>query len=131
MSLFSWSVFSSPSTLKLSRLVNNLIETVPIKRDYLERIQLGLHEALVNAVIHGNEGRSSKNIRIRRIVTPNWLVWQIQDQGKGIPLKKRTSLLPSELEAESGRGLFFIHQCFDDVRWSNKGNRIQVACKRN
>jgi serine/threonine-protein kinase RsbW len=26
--------------------------------------------------------------------------------------------------------LFLIHQCFDDVRWSRRGNRLQLACSR-
>ena len=35
-----------------------------------------------------------------------------------------------EIEAESGRGLFLIHECFDDVRWSRKGNRLQLSLKK-
>jgi hypothetical protein len=26
--------------------------------------------------------------------------------------------------------LFLIHSCFDDVRWSARGNRVQVALRR-
>jgi hypothetical protein len=26
--------------------------------------------------------------------------------------------------------LFLIHQCFEDVRWSPKGNRVQLAITR-
>ncbi|QNI64303.1 anti-sigma regulatory factor [Synechococcus sp. A15-44] len=25
--------------------------------------------------------------------------------------------------------MFLIHQCFDDVRWSRRGNRLQLACR--
>ena len=95
-----------------------------------ERIQLGLHESLVNAVVHGNLSNPSKLIRVRRIVTPNWFVWQIQDDGLGIKDSQRIFNLPSELDAENGRGLFLIHECFDDVRWSSKGNRLQIAFRR-
>ncbi|KGG15089.1 Serine-protein kinase RsbW [Prochlorococcus sp. MIT 0602] len=91
---------------------------------------MGLHEALVNAVVHGNTCDPDKHLRVRRIITPNWLVWQIQDQGKGIELSQRVSSLPSNEDAESGRGLFLIHQCFDDVRWSRRGNRVQIASLR-
>jgi anti-sigma regulatory factor (Ser/Thr protein kinase) len=34
------------------------------------------------------------------------------------------------VEARSGRGLFLIHHCFDDVRWSGRGNRLQLAVRR-
>lgn len=95
-----------------------------------EKVQLGLHEALVNAVRHGNASDASKQVRVRRILTPHWLVWQIQDEGVGLPHQARRGCLPDTPDAPSGRGLFLIHQCFDDVRWSRRGNRVQVACRR-
>ena len=49
----------------------------------------------------------------------------------GIKKSKRIFNLPKKLDAESGRGLFLIHECFDDVRWSGKGNRLQIAFRRN
>ena len=129
MRLFRWTDFVVPSSLNLRLDLNMLIEPVDLK-ETRERIELGLHEALINAVVHGNLNAPEKFIRIRRIITPNWLVWQIQDQGNGINISQRNFNLPSEIDAESGRGLFLIHECFDDVRWSNKGNRLQIACRR-
>ena len=129
MRLFRWTDFVVPSSLNLRLDLNMLIEPVDLK-ETRERIELGLHEALINAVVHGNLNAPEKFIRIRKIITPNWLVWQIQDQGNGINISQRNFNLPSEIDAESGRGLFLIHECFDDVRWSNKGNRLQIACRR-
>ena len=129
MRLFRWTDFVVPSSLNLRLDLNMLIEPVDLK-ETRERIELGLHEALINAVVHGNLNAPEKFIRIRKIITPNWLVWQIQDQGNGINISQRNFSLPSEIDAESGRGLFLIHECFDDVRWSNKGNRLQIACRR-
>ena len=119
----------APSTLHLAPFVKLLLEPV-LRNQGISRIELGLHEALVNAVRHGNECDPSKSVRVRRILTPNWFVFQIQDEGQGIPLKKRVMKLPSELDAESGRGLFLIHECFDDIRWSPRGNRLQIASRR-
>ena len=93
-------------------------------------IKLGLHEALINAVTHGNKLDPNKSIRVRRIITPNWCVWQIQDQGNGLEIKKRLYKLPEKLNSLNGRGLYIINECFDDIRWSNKGNRLQLALKR-
>ena len=97
---------------------------------YSYRIKLGLHEALVNAVTHGNKLDPNKSIRVRRIITPNWCVWQIQDEGNGLEIKKRFYKLPKKLSSLNGRGLYIINECFDDIRWSNKGNRLQLALKR-
>ena len=126
---FHWSEFSFPSTLQLSPYLKTLLE--PVKSEEVSlRLELGLHEALVNAVKHGNSQDPSKSLRIRRILTPNWLVWQIQDEGNGLPSLKRNGLLPSRVDSDRGRGLFLIHECFDDVRWSRRGNRVQLACRR-
>ena len=78
----------------------------------------------------GNAENPAKKLRVRRILTPNWMVWQVQDEGCGLPQQSRTATLPPALDCSSGRGLFLIHQCFDDVRWSRRGNRLQLACRR-
>ena len=124
-----WSDFITPSTLQLAPLLELLIE--PIRCLQLQgQVQLGLQEALVNAVRHGNGCDPAKCLRVRRIETPNWLVWQVQDEGAGVPPAARSTSLPEQLDAAGGRGLFLIHHCFDDVRWSNRGNRLQLAVSR-
>ena len=125
----NWAVFIHPSTLKLASFVETLLETV-ICKETAKKIELGLHEALVNAVVHGNLSNPNKVIRVRRILTPNWIVWQIQDEGLGIVEDKRVCCLPLNIDVNSGRGIYLIHKCFDDVRWSRKGNRLQLSLKK-
>ncbi len=125
----NWSNFELCSSLQLSDFVDLLLEPIESSQ-YSYRIKLGLHEALINAVIHGNNLDPKKSIRVRRIITPNWCVWQIQDQGNGLEIKKRIYKLPKKISSINGRGLYIINECFDDIRWSNKGNRLQLALKR-
>ena len=125
----NWAVFIHPSTLKLASFVETLVEPV-ICQETAKKIELGLHEALVNAVVHGNLSNPNKVIRVRRILTPNWIVWQIQDEGLGIVEDKRVCCLPLNIDVNSGRGIYLIHKCFDDVRWSRKGNRLQLSLRK-
>ena len=125
----NWAVFIHPSTLKLASFVETLLEPV-ICKETAKKIELGLHEALVNAVVHGNLSNPNKVIRVRRILTPNWIVWQIQDEGLGIVEDKRVCCLPLNIDVNSGRGIYLIHKCFDDVRWSRKGNRLQLSIRK-
>ena len=125
----NWSNFELCSSLQLSEFVDLLLEPIKSSKcNYLTK--LGLHEALINAVTHGNKLDPKKSIRVRRIITPNWCVWQIQDQGSGLEIKKRIYKLPNDISSYNGRGLYIINECFDDIRWSNKGNRLQLALKR-
>jgi len=123
-----WFEFITPSTLALQPLLELLLQ--PAASEHRELLQLGLQEALVNAVRHGNCNDPSKLVRIRRIHSPQWLIWQVQDQGPGLQPNQRLAALPDQLDAISGRGLFLMHQCFDDVRWSQRGNRVQLAKRR-
>jgi serine/threonine-protein kinase RsbW len=125
----NWAVFIHPSTLKLASFVETLLEPV-ICKETAKKIELGLHEALVNAVVHGNLSNPNKVIRVRRILTPKWIVWQIQDEGLGIVEDKRVCCLPLNIDVNSGRGIYLIHKCFDDVRWSRKGNRLQLSLRK-
>ena len=125
----NWSNFELNSSLQLNDFVDLLLEPINISQ-YNYRIKLGLQEALINAVTHGNKLDPHKSIRVRRIMTPNWCVWQIQDQGNGLEIKKRIYKLPKKISDLNGRGLYIINECFDDIRWSNKGNRLQLALRR-
>ena len=125
----NWSIFELESSLQLNDFVELLLEPIQTSNSSY-RIKLGLHEALVNAVKHGNNSDPTKNVRVRRIITPNWCVWQIQDQGNGLEIKNRNYNLPKKASSVCGRGLYIINECFDDIRWSNKGNRLQLALKR-
>ena len=123
------STFELESSLQLSDFIEILLEPL-YKYQHLYLIRLGLHEALVNAVKHGNKFDSSKIIKVKRIITPHWWVWIIMDQGQGMVYEKRKFSLPKRTDSVSGRGLFIINECFDDVRWSPKGNKLQLALKR-
>ena len=102
-----WLDFILPSTLQLAPLLEVLIEPVCC-RQMQGQVQLGLHEALVNAVRHGNGCDPAKYLRVRRIETPCWLIWQVQDQGPGVEPAARIAALPQEPDAASGRGLYLI-----------------------
>ena len=129
MKALRWADYITPSTLHLAPLLDLLLE--PIRcANQLAALQLGLQEVLVNAVRHGNGNDPRKCLRVRRILTPRWVVWQVQDEGCGLALEARRFGLPEQHDACCGRGLFLIQQCFDDIRWSSRGNRVQVAVRR-
>ena len=67
---FRWADFVLPSTLQLAPLLELLVEPVGCEMTS-QKVELGLHEALVNAVRHGNSENPQKQLRVRRILTPN------------------------------------------------------------
>ena len=65
--------FEFKSSLQLTEFVDQLLEPLK-KRQNFYVLKLGLHEALVNAVKHGNNLDPHKSIKVKRIITPNWCV---------------------------------------------------------
>ena len=61
---FRWADFVLPSTLQLAPLLELLVEPVGCEMTS-QKVELGLHEALVNAVRHGNSENPNTNTVMR------------------------------------------------------------------
>jgi CheY-like chemotaxis protein/anti-sigma regulatory factor (Ser/Thr protein kinase) len=116
----------------------------------LVRVGTALHEALVNAVEHGNleitseqrqnnyhkiveQRRQQTPFRDRRVhvharVVPGQATYIIRDEGPGFdPQAVPDPLDPENLEKLSGRGLLLIRMFMDDVQFNDRGNQITLT----
>jgi serine/threonine-protein kinase RsbW len=130
-----WESLSFTSTLYLRPILDALLEPAPdLLRDEL---RLGLQEALVNAAKHGNQLDPQKLISVRYAKANGYFWWIVSDQGEGFE-PAPTCLCPSSDSAmdslsdcagvsECGRGLYILHQVFDQVRWSENGKEVHLA----
>lgn len=118
------------------------------------RVGVGIHEALVNAIVHGNLEVSSdlkagrweeyhEAIAVRRRTLPyrdrrvtvvmraerrQSFYIHIADQGPGFDVSKLPDPNdPSVWEKPSGRGLILIRSFFDDMKHSKTGNEITLT----
>ncbi|MBF0489303.1 MAG: ATP-binding protein [Candidatus Omnitrophica bacterium] len=90
-------------------------------------IQLALHEALVNAVKHGNQMNDGLSVLVDISKENNQLTMQVTDQGEGfdhtlIP----DPITPENLEKLNGRGIFLIQNAMDKVEFSDQGRTIKM-----
>ena len=116
-----------------------------------ENIALSLKEAIANAMFHGNfeidsslrdsggmkqfneevEARRNmepyrhRTVRITYELTPEYVSYEIEDQGRGFNYQS----LPDPRDPEnffknSGRGLLIIRIHMDEVSWNSTGNKI-------
>jgi len=56
----------------------------------------------------------------------DWWCWAIEDQGAGCPECACLHQGP-EWSWESGRGLYILHQVFDQVEWCQQGQRLHLT----
>jgi serine/threonine-protein kinase RsbW len=125
-----WDKVSFASTLFLCPILDNILSKVPSK--WYAEIRLGLQEALVNAAKHGNNLDPRKQVIVRFCFEEGAYWWIISDEGSGFrpPVRNRpeSTQLPN-VESESGRGMFLLHQIFDRVVWNRQGTEISL-CKQ-
>ncbi|MDJ1178963.1 ATP-binding protein [Roseofilum sp. BLCC_M91] len=133
-----WNTISFASTLYLCPILDLLLTHIPshVPSDWQEQVRLGLQEALVNAAKHGNNLDPGKQVHVRFSVSEGHHWWVISDQGCESTDQNRheCSCIPidsanlPEHEAECGRGLFILHQIFDQVQWSPEDRELRL-CK--
>jgi serine/threonine-protein kinase RsbW len=127
----NWSTVSFASTLYLIPILDLLLAQIPSR--WRAEIRLGLQEALVNAAKHGNNLDPNKTVLVRFSVVADQYWWIISDQGSGFePPQCCNPKSPEHLpdhEGECGRGLYILHQIFDQVQWNKQGTELRL-CKQ-
>jgi serine/threonine-protein kinase RsbW len=93
--------------------------------------RIGLKEALVNAVKHGNREDAGKCVRLDYQVTAEQLVAEVVDEGPGFcPELLPDPFLPNNLIRPCGRGVFLMRAYMTWVHFNTKGNGVTL-CKRH
>lgn len=124
-----WSNLSFTSTLYLAPVLDLLLEEVP--SEWQPELRLGLQEALVNAVKHGNSLDPCKQITVKFSIVAQSYWWEITDQGQEMPCSSREDRdepTPCH-DLECGRGFYILRKIFDHVTWDSQIHQLKL-CKR-
>jgi len=81
---------------------------------------MAVREAVINAVLHGNEYDPARQIEVAFENTGADLMIVVADQGRGFdPEKVPDPLAEENLLRGTGRGIFLIRSLMDEVRFRN------------
>jgi serine/threonine-protein kinase RsbW len=95
-------------------------------------VRLALFEAVINAYRHGNRGDSSKRIFVRYLLSPDEVLFEVEDQGRGFdPDQVPNLLIEPYLDRPSGRGLFLMRTYMTWVSFNQQGNRVTFSRQRS
>lgn len=98
-----------------------------LEKVHFNRIFLCLSEAVNNAIVHGNQCVSCRNVSISVSYTNNFLTIEIIDEGTGFNIELvKDPTLSENLKKESGRGIFLMKNICDDVLFFDEGRRVQI-----
>jgi serine/threonine-protein kinase RsbW len=92
------------------------------------QIELALHEALVNAIVHGNQEEPRKRVHVRcRCSTDGEVSITIRDEGQGFDIATVPDPTAQEnLFRPSGRGIYLMTTLMDEVRFEQKGTVVHL-----
>ncbi len=102
--------------------------TAGFGEDDRHKIDMAVHETLINAIWHGNKNDPSKSVWLRFEIFGDRLEIRVRDQGSGYdPSKVPDPLKDENILNASGRGLFLIRTFMDEYRVeSQKGKGTEV-----
>ncbi len=126
--------FELPSTISLMHIVLEYlmkrVEKLGVCKPEQSNLFVALDEAFVNAVKHGNKFDSEKLIRVAMEVSRDEARFTIEDQGDGFDVNNIPDPLdPENLFKASGRGVLFIYNIMDEVKYNERGNRLTMVKK--
>jgi serine/threonine-protein kinase RsbW len=88
-------------------------------------VHLAMHEALVNAIMHGNHLDASKQVHISCRISADLVHIEIADEGAGFdPAKVPDPTSPDRITSPSGRGVMLMKAFMSRVEYSAPGNRV-------
>lgn len=91
---------------------------------------VALDEAFVNAVKHGNKFNTQKLVRITAELSDKEASFTVEDEGEGFDVNAIPDPLdPENLFKTSGRGVLFIYNIMDEVKYNERGNRLTMVKK--
>jgi serine/threonine-protein kinase RsbW len=95
-------------------------------------IHLAVHEALINAIRHGNHDDPKKNVRVAAQIEPCNFRVEITDQGSGFdPLSLPDPTDCAHLECSGGRGVLLMRAFMSRVSYPPPGNRVILEKDRS
>ncbi len=120
------------SVNKAEEMADKVAAQAGIDEDTRSGVSMAVREAMINAVLHGNNYDPAKRVNLTLEQNGKELIVTIIDEGRGfVPEEVPDPLAPENLLKESGRGIFLMRAFMDEVRFRklNPGTEI-ILIKR-
>jgi serine/threonine-protein kinase RsbW len=126
--------FELPSAISTMHIVLEYlmkrVEKLGVIKPEKSNLFVALDEAFVNAVKHGNKFDAQKLVRITAEVSSKEARFTVEDEGEGFDVNSIPDPLdPENLFKTSGRGVLFIYNIMDEVKYNERGNRLTMVKK--
>jgi len=87
-------------------------------------VRILLHEALMNAIVHGSGGDPEREVVVTVSEVAEGLTLVVEDSGEGFALERLRA--PVDVLADGGRGIPLMRIYADEVRHNERGNVVTL-----
>jgi serine/threonine-protein kinase RsbW len=106
------------SVNKAEEMADQIAAQAGLDEDVRSGISMAVREAMINAILHGNNYDAGKRVNLTFEQSGRDLTVTIVDEGEGfVPEEVPDPLAPENLLKESGRGIFLMRAFMDEVRF--------------
>ena len=116
---------TAPALKRAMGRVRGILSRCGFAQELRTDLEIALHEALANAMEHGNDGRPKRRIFLRCYGGPPGILIAVRDEGPGFdPEAVPDPRADDRLELAHGRGLFLMRQLMDEVVFRRGGREV-------
>jgi serine/threonine-protein kinase RsbW len=114
----------------VEKAIDELLGDLGLAREAYGKIMVSTLEAVNNAIVHGNKGIESRNVKITLEIVEREFVVCIEDEGEGFfPEKIPDPTRPENIENIRGRGVFLMKNLADSISFNERGNMVIMKFK--
>jgi len=111
----------------IESFIDNAKEKFKLNDDIYGNIMISVTESVNNAIKHGNQNITSKNVSISLMLNESLLKFRIEDEGVGFDYHNLPDpTAPENIDKPGGRGIFLMKHLSDEVIFSENGSVVEL-----
>lgn len=116
----------------IESFIDNAKEKYHLDEDIYGNIMIAVTEAVNNAIKHGNQNNSSKNVSLSLSLNEGLLKFTVEDEGTGFDFHKLPDpTAPENISKPGGRGIFLMKHLSDEVNFKENGKVVELSFYMN
>jgi serine/threonine-protein kinase RsbW len=114
----------------VEKFVDEVCAIFKVNEDVYGNILVALTEAVNNAIQHGNQSNSNKNVDISFKYLPEQISFTVKDEGTGFDYNNLPDPTdPQNIEKINGRGVFLMRNLADKISFDDNGSKVILDFK--
>ena len=120
---------SLPENIRIvESFIDNAKEKYQLNDDIYGNIMIAVTESVNNAIVHGNQSDTKKNVHLKLSLEKSLIKFTIQDEGIGFDYDSLPDpTLPENINKPGGRGIFLMKNLCDEVAFKEEGRIAELS----